>query len=133
MFSNRTIHSRKALEKIQPYSPGKPIWELQSELGLEDVIKMASNENAGGPSNKAVEAIIRHVAQINRYPDADAVHLKEIITSNMNLRPEQLIITIGADELITLISETYLETGDEIIVPSPSFSEYEFGSIVAKK
>lgn len=121
------IDSRRVLEKLQPYSPGKPIWELQKELGLKDVIKLASNENALGPSNKAVEAITRNVGEINRYPDADAVRLKEMIAVKMNLKQEQLIITNGADELIMLISKTYLEAGDEIIVPSPSFSEYEFG------
>ncbi|OAH57372.1 histidinol-phosphate aminotransferase [Domibacillus aminovorans] len=122
------IQSRKALEKIQPYSPGKPIWEVQEELGLDRVIKIASNENPLGPSSKAVEAIMQELVTLNRYPDADAVRLKQSIADKLNVAASQLIITNGADELITLLSETFLENGDEIIVPSPSFSEYDFGA-----
>jgi histidinol-phosphate aminotransferase len=128
MSAQRTIHSRKALEQIQPYSPGKPMWELQSELGLDKVIKLASNENPFGPSEEAVKAITQCASQINRYPDAQALHLKQMIAVSTDLTQEQLIITNGADELITLISETYLEAGDEIIVPAPSFREYNFGA-----
>lgn len=65
---------------------------------------------------------------INRYPDAHATVLKNAIASRFSLSTQQLIVTNGADELITLISETYLEAGNEIIVPSPSFSEYDFGA-----
>lgn len=128
MFAKSTIHSRRALEQIQPYSPGKPMWELQAELGLDKVIKLASNENPLGPSMKAVKAIKQNASQINRYPDAHALCLKETIAEITNLIPEQLIVTNGADELITLISETFLEANDEIIVPAPSFSEYDFGA-----
>lgn len=128
MITKTTIRSRKTLEKIKPYSPGKSILELQLELGLENIIKMASNENPLGPSMKAVKAIIQNASQINRYPDSYALRLKEMIAATTNLTQEQLIITNGADELITLISETFLEAGDEIIVPFPSFSEYDFGA-----
>lgn len=127
-ITDNIILSRKVLEQIQPYSPGKPMWELQAELGLDKVIKMASNENPLGPSMEAVRAITQTASQVNRYPDAHALRLKEKIAENTNLTQEQLIITNGADELITLISETFLEAGDEIIVPAPSFSEYDFGA-----
>lgn len=122
------IKPRKTLDTIQPYSPGKPIWEVQKELGLDRVIKLASNENPLGPSPKAVEAIQTGLAELNRYPDADASALKRAIASGYEVTPKQVITTNGADELITLISEAFLEQGDEIIVPSPSFSEYDFGA-----
>lgn len=122
------IAARQALNKIKPYSPGKPIWEVQKELNLEYVIKLASNENPLGPSPKAIQAISSEIAGLNRYPDANATDLKNAIASKYGLVPEQIIVTNGADELITLISETFLEQGDEIIVPTPSFSEYEFGA-----
>jgi histidinol-phosphate aminotransferase len=122
------VQSRKVLERIQPYSPGKPIWEVQKELGLNRVIKMASNENPIGPSSKALESIAKNVSTINRYPDAAALKLKEAIADRISVKTDQIIVTNGADELITLISETFLEAGDEIIVPSPSFSEYDFGA-----
>jgi histidinol-phosphate aminotransferase len=128
MFVQQKIQPRKVLQHIQPYFPGKPVWEVQQELGVERVIKLASNENPLGPSPKAIEAISKSLAGINRYPDANATDLKEAIASRLHLTPQQLIIANGADELITLISETFLEQGDEIIVPSPSFSEYDFGA-----
>jgi histidinol-phosphate aminotransferase len=128
VFQMNQILKRKALDSIKPYTPGKPLWELQDELGLQEVIKLASNENPLGASPKAIEAIFNILNELNRYPDAHAVELKKIIASRLDLKTEQLIITNGADELITLISETFLEPSDEIIVPFPSFSEYDFGA-----
>jgi histidinol-phosphate aminotransferase len=122
------IGHRKSLEQIKPYTPGKPLWEVQKELGLSKVIKLASNENPLGPSPKALKAISSILSGLNRYPDAHAMDLKNVISSRLLLSTDQLIITNGADELITLISETFLESEDEIIVPSPSFSEYDFGA-----
>lgn len=123
-----TVKPRKVLEKIKPYSPGKPIWELQEELGLEKVVKLASNENPLGPSPKGVAAISERLAELNRYPDADTAALKEAISGKLDVSKQQVIVTNGADELITLISEAFLDEGDEIVVPSPSFSEYDFGA-----
>ncbi|PSL40310.1 histidinol-phosphate aminotransferase [Planomicrobium soli] len=128
MEQTNNIKPRKTLESIEPYSPGKPIWEVQKELGLERVIKLASNENPLGPSPKALEAIQNGLSELNRYPDADASMLKQAIADQYGVLPQQVIPTNGADELITLISEAFLEAGDEVIVPSPSFSEYDFGA-----
>ncbi|SFS72331.1 histidinol-phosphate transaminase [Paenibacillus sp. BC26] len=121
------IPSRNVLKRMKPYSPGKPIWEVQRELGLDRVVKLASNENPLGPSPKAVEAIRELLSAIHRYPDAQAVDLRATIAARYELVSEQIIVTNGGDELITLVSEAFIEAGDEIIVPGPSFSEYEFG------
>ncbi|MDP4107757.1 MAG: histidinol-phosphate transaminase, partial [Bacillota bacterium] len=101
------IRHRKSLEQIKPYTPGKPLWEVQKELGLSKVIKLASNENPLGPSPKALQAISIIISGLNRYPDAHAMDLKNVISSRLLLSTDQLIITNGADELITLISETF--------------------------
>jgi len=122
------VQPRSALRNMQPYSPGKPIWEVQEEYGIEKVVKLASNENPLGPSPKAVEAILAYLPEIHRYPDAEAKKLNEVIAEQLNLAPEQLIVTNGADELIKLVAEAYLDSGDEIIVPQPTFGEYEFGA-----
>nr|WP_072336958.1 MULTISPECIES: histidinol-phosphate transaminase [unclassified Paenibacillus] len=124
------LRTRKVLDRIKPYSPGKPIWEVQRELGLERVVKLASNENPLGPSPKAVAAIQSALPDIHRYPDAQAVSLRETLAEALELSPGQLIVTNGGDELITLLSETFLEPGDEIVAPSPTFSEYEFGALL---
>lgn len=128
MKEDMEVRARKALQNITPYVPGKPIWELQSELGLTQVIKLASNENPLGPSPKAIEAISRSVHDINRYPDSNTLELRNSIAAELKLHQDQFIISNGGDELIKLVSEAFLEPGDEIIIPTPSFSEYEFGA-----
>lgn len=130
-MNNRTIEHirpRSVLTRMKPYSPGKPIWEVQRELGIENVTKLASNENPLGPSPLALTAIQSYLAEIHRYPDADTVDLRGAIAEKLQVSAEQVLVTNGADELITLISETFLESGDEIVIPSPTFSEYEFGA-----
>jgi histidinol-phosphate aminotransferase len=127
------IHSRKpvarpAVERMQPYNPGKPIWEVEEEFGISQVVKLASNENPLGPSPKAMAAFIACAADMHRYPDAQSARLKQAISRSHDIELSQIITGNGADELITLISETYLNEGDEIIVPAPSFTEYEFGA-----
>ncbi|MCC2684702.1 MAG: histidinol-phosphate transaminase [Paenibacillaceae bacterium] len=122
-----TIKPRPALQALETYSPGKPIWEVEREFGLQRVIKLASNENPLGPSSMAIAAIRDTLADLHRYPDAQAVRLREALAAHHRLDPAQLIVGNGADELITLISETFLQPEDEVLVPSPSFGEYEFG------
>lgn len=124
----KNIRPRSVLSRMKPYSPGKPIWEVQRELGIEKVTKLASNENPLGPSPLALTAIQSYLTDIHRYPDADTVDLRGAIAEKLQFSPDEVLVTNGADELITLISETFLDPGDEIIVPSPTFSEYEFGS-----
>jgi histidinol-phosphate aminotransferase len=127
---NNEVHvqTRSALNKMKPYTPGKPIWEVQRELGIERVIKLASNENPLGASPLALEAIQGYLSEIHRYPDASASDVRQTIASKLSLSAQQLLMTNGADELIKLVSEAYLDPGDEVIVPGPSFSEYDFGA-----
>ncbi|WP_248924836.1 histidinol-phosphate transaminase [Paenibacillus hamazuiensis] len=130
MPSSSFVPAREALRKLKPYSPGKPIWEVQQELGLTHVVKLASNENPLGASPKALQAIRDSLADIHRYPDSHTSLLKTALSEKYGFSPNQFIAGNGADELITLISETFLEAGDEIVVPAPSFSEYEFGALL---
>jgi histidinol-phosphate aminotransferase len=130
MFNENEILGRKVLQEMTPYTPGKPIWEVQREMGLQEVIKLASNENPLGPSPKAVEAIQMTLAELHRYPDADSSKLKQAIVEVYEVEAQQLIVTNGGDELITLVSEAFLDAGDEVVVPEPSFSEYKFGALL---
>ena len=74
-----SIIPRKAVLNVKPYQPGKPIEEVKRELGLSDVIKMASNENPLGPSPKAVEAIKKYLGNINMYPEGGCFYLRQAI------------------------------------------------------
>ncbi len=119
---------RPCLEQITPYVPGKPIEEVERELGLSDVIKMASNENPLGPSPLALEAVKEYLHKINFYPDGNCYYLKRALAERYNLHEQNIVVGNGADELITLLGAAYLNPGDEIIMAQPSFSEYDFSA-----
>ncbi|MFE0554880.1 histidinol-phosphate transaminase [Paenibacillus sp. NPDC058910] len=124
------ITPRQALGRLKPYTAGKPIWEVQQEYGLDRVIKLASNENSLGPSPKALQAIQEQLPDLHRYPDERSSGLTQALGEHLGLAANQFIVTNGGDELIMLISRAYLEPGDEVIVPDPTFSEYEFGAFL---
>lgn len=121
---------RPTILGIEPYVPGKPIEEVQREFGLSEVVKLASNENPLGPSPKVREAVVRAAASLHRYPDGGATHLREALARYYQVPESSLLVGNGSDELIKLIAETFVEPGDEVIVPTPSFSEYEFAARV---
>jgi len=120
---------RKAILNVKPYQPGKPIDEVKRELGLTDVIKMASNENPLGPSPKALDAIRKHLQNINRYPEGGCFYLRQAVARKLKVRPEQLIFGNGSDELIGLLLRAFVNEGDEVVVASPTFLMYEIASI----
>lgn len=120
--------ARSEIFTIKPYVPGKPIDEVKRELGLKDIIKMASNENPLGPSPLAIQAIRQMLDQLHLYPDSNCYYLKERLASINNIESTGVIIGNGSDELLKLISETFLNKDDEIIYGQPSFSEYEFAA-----
>ncbi|NLO89094.1 MAG: histidinol-phosphate transaminase [Clostridia bacterium] len=121
---------RKEILDIKPYVPGKPIEEVQREFGITQVIKLASNENPLGPSPKAVEALQSKIGDIFMYPDGSCYHLKGAIAEKLGVAAENILVGNGSDEIIKLLSEAYLYPGDEVIIPNPSFAEYEFGAKV---
>jgi histidinol-phosphate aminotransferase len=116
---------RKCIENLKPYPPGKPIEELERELGITGSIKLASNENPLGPSPKAVKAVTENLANMHRYPDADAYYLREKLASKFGLPMNRIIVGNGADELIELVAQTFLSPGEEVIIPEHAFLLYE--------
>ena len=119
---------RKSILDIKPYKPGKPIEEVKRELGLKDVVKMASNENPLGPSPKAIAAIKKHLFSINRYPETGCFYLRQELSKLLGLKPEQLIFGNGSDELIILALRSFVNEGDEVVVAEPTFMIYEIAS-----
>src|SRR5690554_5497608 len=104
---------RKELDALRPYVPGKPIEEVQKEYGIDQIEKLASNENPIGPSPRAVEAIIKEVQNINFYPDAYAMRLKEAIGKKVNLTHENIIVGNGGEQTLTIIAQIFINHGDE--------------------
>jgi histidinol-phosphate aminotransferase len=115
---------RPALEGLTPYEPGKPVEEVQRELGLERVVKLASNEGPHGPFPQALAAMERAAGELNRYPDGGAYRLRAALAERHGVRFEQVAIGSGADGLIDNISQAVLDPGDEVICGWPSFPSY---------
>ncbi len=114
----------RALDGLQPYEPGKPVEEVQRELGIERVVKLASNEGPHGPFPAVREAIERATAELNRYPDGGAYRLRAALADRHGVAFEEVITGAGADALIDGVSQVFLEPGDEIVCGWPSFVSY---------
>src|SRR3954467_8683198 len=97
---------------------------LQEELGLERIVKLASNEGAFGPLPAAVAAFEASVRDLNRYPDGGGVRLRAVLAERHGLDPSQVVLGNGADELIRLCAVATLDAGDRAVFPSPSFPSY---------
>ena len=115
---------RSALDGLVPYEPGKPEEELQRELGLERVVKLASNEGPWGPFPAALEAMERCANQLNRYPDGGAYHLRRALAERHGVDPANVATGAGADALIGHLSVATLDPGDEVVTAWPSFVSY---------
>jgi histidinol-phosphate aminotransferase len=98
--------------------------ELQEQLGLERIVKLASNEGAFGPLPAAVAAFEAAVGELNRYPDAGGVRLREELAGRFGLPVGQVVLGNGADELIRLCAVATLDAGDRTVFPWPSFPSY---------
>ena len=115
---------RPALESLVPYEPGKPVEEVQRELGLERVVKLASNEGQYGPFPEALEAIERGAPGLNRYPDGGAYLLRTALAERHGVGFENVTIAAGADAVIMYLSLALLDPQDEIVCGWPSFPSY---------
>jgi histidinol-phosphate aminotransferase len=112
------------LTQLTPYQAGKPLEELERELGLTDAIKLASNENPLGPSPKALAAIQENLSTLHRYPDSHAYYLKEDLARHLGLAPEQLILGNGSDEVLDLLVRALVPGGGEVLSTTHTFLMY---------
>ncbi|MCP4666734.1 MAG: histidinol-phosphate transaminase [Deltaproteobacteria bacterium] len=117
--------TRKGVKELVPYPPGKPIEELERELGISGSIKLASNENPLGPSPLAAEAIKNKIKTLHRYPDGSGYYLKSALSDKYGIPFEQIILGNGSNELIELLIRTFLSEGEEVIQAFPTFLVYE--------
>jgi len=115
---------RSELDGLRPYSPGKPISDVKRELGLKEVIKLASNESPYPPFPEAIEAIWSARNEIYRYPDGGCVELKNKLASFLDVPESNLMIGNGSNELLRLLAQVCLNPGDEVIMANPSFIVY---------
>ena len=113
------------IKNITPYVPGKPIEELERELGVSGSIKLASNENPLGPSPKAMTAIKKVVEGLNRYPDGSGFYLSQALAKKYGVDISQIVLGNGSNELIELLVRTFVQPGDEVVSADPSFVVYK--------
>ena len=109
------------VQTLQPYQAGKPTDELERELGLTEIVKLASNENPLGPSPDVLQAIQQATAELTRYPDSNGYHLKLALSKRFLIDPEQITLGNGSNDLLELVARTFLREGVESI-----YSQYGF-------
>lgn len=121
---------RENILSINPYVPGKPIEEVKREFGIDDIIKLASNENPFGPSPKAISAMQDALETVHLYPDGNCYELRNELSQALSMDQNYLLFGNGSDELIKMIAETFLNEEEEVIYAVPSFAEYDFATKV---
>lgn len=119
-----TIIFRKELKDLLPYKPGKPISDVKKEFGLNQVIKLASNENPLGTSPKVKEAMMNSLDFMHIYPDGNATVLKEKLSNFTGLNVNQILPSSGSDEMVDQIAKTFITSEDEVIMADITFPRY---------
>jgi histidinol-phosphate aminotransferase len=119
------------VRKLVPYKPGKPIEELERELGIKDAVKLASNENPFGPSPSVAKAIAEAASVLHRYPDASTFELRSALSAAHEIPMDEICVGNGSNELIDLLCRTFLTASDHALFADPSFVCYELGCIAA--
>jgi histidinol-phosphate aminotransferase len=115
---------RASVDALVPYEPGKPIEEVQRELGLDRVVKLASNEGPFPPFPAALAALERLAGDLNRYPDGGAYRLRSALAQRHGVDIGEIAIGSGADGVIDCLSQAALEPGDDVVCGWPSFPSY---------
>ena len=115
---------RPSVRALTPYQPGKPVEDVQRELGLERVIKLASNEGPFGPFPAARRRSRAASRELNRYPDGGCYRLHAALAERHGVAFEQVAVGAGADGCIDMLSQAILDPGDEIVCGWPSFPSY---------
>lgn len=112
------------VQQLTPYSPGKPLEELEREYGVTDAVKLASNENPLGPSPKAMEAVKQAVDELHRYPDGNGFVLKQALSAKLGVEQKQITLGNGSNDVLELIARTFVMPGEEVLFSAHAFAVY---------
>jgi len=112
------------IRTLTPYPPGKPIEEVERELGIQGSIKLASNENPLGPSPRAVAAVAAALSGMHLYPDGSAFYLRRRLAERHRVSPDDILVGNGSNEIIELIVRTFLRPRDEAVMADQAFVIY---------
>lgn len=117
------------INALSPYLPGKPVDELRRELGVESIIKLASNENPLGCGYLAKEAARKALDELHLYPDGSGFHLKQTLAETLSVRADQLTLGNGSNDLIDLLARAFLSPGDEVVYSQHGFAIYRLATL----
>jgi len=112
------------VRSLQPYQPGKPIEQLQRQLGIADIIKLASNENPLGPSPLALAAVRAALSDVHRYPDGSGFELKKALSAHLGINNAQITLGNGSNDVLELIARAFVQSNDEVIFSEHAFAVY---------
>ncbi|ARN72912.1 histidinol-phosphate transaminase [Oceanicoccus sagamiensis] len=116
--------ANQGVQGLSPYQAGKPIEELQRELGLKHIVKLASNENPLGPSPNVLAAVDKAAAEIARYPDSNGFELKAALANKLGVAAEQITLGNGSNDVLELITRAYIEPGKSAVYSQHAFIVY---------
>ena len=122
--------SKVAVEMICPYEPGRSLADVKRELGLERVIKLASNENPLGPSPRVIEALSDTNLFLSSYPDINGRGLRQALAEHFHLPPDEIILGNGSADVVRMVADAFLHAGVESIIPGMSFPVYQTASSI---
>ncbi|MBE9562337.1 MAG: histidinol-phosphate transaminase [Proteobacteria bacterium] len=112
------------VQKLQPYQQGKPISELKREYGINNIIKLASNENPLGPSFRVLAALQSELAELYRYPDGNGFALKQSLSKKLQVKTNSITLGNGSDDLLELVARAFATNEDAILFSEHSFIVY---------
>lgn len=112
------------VQQLVPYVPGKPVDELQRELGLTEIVKLASNENPLGTGAKVAAAIQATLPELTRYPDGSGFALKAALSARLGIEPQQITLGNGSSEILELVARTFLTPEHEVVFSQHAFALY---------
>ena len=125
---DQKMKPKTGIDEIQPYQGGKPIEEVQRTLGIDNIIKLASNENPLGPSPLAIASMKEAMLNVNLYPDGNTYYLKQDLAKHLSVSPKNLILGNGSNEILQIVGETFISANNEVIFSESAFVVYQLVS-----
>lgn len=129
MSCDYIAQANPGVQKLVPYQTGKPIEELQRELGLSHVVKLASNENPLGPGAKAVAAARKALEGLHRYPDGAGYYLKSALAERLGVDINGITLGNGSNDVLELVARAWVMPGDEVIFSEHAFAVYPLATL----
>lgn len=118
------VPANEGISNLKPYQPGKPMSELERELGITDIVKLASNENPLGCSDQVKAAVAAEISEIGRYPDGGGFILKDQIKTQFGFNHDQITLGNGSNDLLEMFARAFVSSNDSVVYSQHAFAVY---------